>query len=68
MNREQRRRQQRAARQHRTRTAIHVLAETYECPDCLADTELVHEAPGLYRLNVMHDSTCPTYRAMGTTN
>lgn len=58
MNREQRR------RQRRTRTLVHAMAEQYECPDCLADTELIQEQPGLYRLKVMHDATCPTYRAM----
>lgn len=61
MNREQRRR---AARRRRTERFIRTYADSYECPDCNADTRLEHLAPGVHRLKVMHDETCPTYAAM----
>lgn len=37
-----------------------------DCPDCDADTELVAnpEHPGIWHLNIRHDDTCPSYRAM----
>ena len=56
VNREQRR----AARRAGVPQEAIAYAESYSCPDCLADTELVID--GLPVLNVRHDDTCPTYR------
>lgn len=37
-----------------------------DCPDCNADTELARDPdhPGVWRLNIRHDDTCPTYRRL----
>lgn len=32
------------------------------CPDCDASTRLVEESPRIFRLTIMHDDTCPTWR------
>lgn len=34
------------------------------CPDCNADTQTVEIAPNITIMQVLHDDTCPTYRAM----
>lgn len=39
-------------------------ADGYRCPDCLSDSELVEQAPGVFVLTVAHDQTCPTLRRM----
>lgn len=33
------------------------------CDDCDAWQTLTNEGPGIYRLTVHHDSTCPAWRA-----
>lgn len=39
-------------------------AAGYRCLDCNSETELVELVPGVFRLNVAHDATCPTLRRM----
>lgn len=34
------------------------------CDDCTAYQTMTQDAPGVYRLTVHHDGTCPSYRAM----
>lgn len=34
------------------------------CPDCDAEQVLSEWSPGVLRLEVRHDATCPTWRAM----
>lgn len=47
--------------------AVLAIADAYQCPDCNVDKHVVEDEPGLYRIVVMHDSTCPTYRVMSRT-
>jgi hypothetical protein len=65
MNRAQRRA---AARREAKRDAGRQLATAYaddhRCPDCLSEQSLVQHAPGVMVLEVRHDRTCPSYRAM----
>lgn len=35
----------------------------WACPDCDADTRMVMMSPGVYKLEVLHDPTCPWLRA-----
>lgn len=42
----------------------HLVAASYQCPDCDADTELIEDQPGIWRLKVMHDDTCPVLLSM----
>lgn len=63
MNREQRRRA--ARRSPITAEDIkRVVGTTDGCPDCDADVTLRQAATGVWQLQVAHDGTCPTYRAM----
>ncbi len=39
-------------------------AERYHCPDCVSETELTELAPGVFRLAVLHDETCPVLRRL----
>lgn len=39
-------------------------AAGYRCPDCNSDTELSELVPGVFRLAVLHDETCPTLRRL----
>lgn len=34
------------------------------CDDCTAFQTMTQDGPGVYRLTVHHDDTCPSYRAM----
>ncbi len=34
------------------------------CPDCPADIGLTRLAPGVWRIDIQHEDTCPAYRAM----
>lgn len=63
MNRADRRK---AARENRLPDIEH-LGHMYACPDCHADRHLSEVAPGMYRLVVAHDETCPTYRSLKET-
>lgn len=38
------------------------------CPDCTATQELTQYSPGVMILEIRHDNTCPTYRAMQEEN
>lgn len=40
------------------------IANSDACPDCNADTQAVEIAPNITIMQVLHDDTCPTYRAM----
>ncbi|CAH0207362.1 hypothetical protein [Microbacterium sp. Bi121] len=33
------------------------------CPDCDSDFVLYEAEPGIYGVTILHDETCPTYRA-----
>jgi len=46
---------------------VRAFANSYRCPDCTADTELVNPSPSVFVLNVRHDTTCPAYAAMCAT-
>lgn len=62
MNREARRRQDRA---HRTAQALAAAAPTMPgCPDCSAHVEPEEVSPGVLALNVMHDDSCPAWQVM----
>lgn len=61
MNREERRR---AARAQRATELPRQIADAYKCPDCNVDRRLVQDSPGVFVLRVLHDDTCPAYRAM----
>lgn len=65
MNREQRRAAGRRAKRQGGQQLAHAYADDYACPDCLSEASLVEHAPGVMLLEVRHDDTCPTYRAMG---
>lgn len=58
----------RANRRRRTREApasIRAFAATYRCPDCLSEmTCPVQDRFGIWRIEVRHDDTCPTWRAI----
>ncbi|CAN5121020.1 hypothetical protein BH11ACT1_BH11ACT1_19300 [soil metagenome] len=46
----------------RTRTPDEIVlnfAAAYACPDCGSENELTTDFPGVYRLTVRHDPTCP---------
>lgn len=60
MNRAERRRQRRRS----PSPLVQAYAAAYRCPDCIAETRLEQHGPGLYRLVVAHDDTCPTFRQM----
>ena len=32
------------------------------CPDCAAEQTLTEELPGLWKLTIAHDDTCPALR------
>jgi hypothetical protein len=65
MNRAQRRAaSRREAKQAVGRQIASAFAD-YRCPDCSSEQSLVEHAPGVMLLEVRHDATCPTYRAMG---
>jgi len=34
------------------------------CQDCDADLRVTENPPGVFRLSIIHDSTCPTFRRM----
>ncbi|MBA2529956.1 MAG: hypothetical protein H0V19_08365 [Euzebyales bacterium] len=59
MNRAQRR----AARRAGVPEPALSYAESYQCPDCSADTQL-QVVDGLPVLDVRHDDSCPRYRQM----
>lgn len=62
MNRAQRRALARAVRTSREIAAA--MASAPGCADCTAHVEPHEISPGVLRLAVMHDDTCPTYLAM----
>jgi hypothetical protein len=67
MNRAQRRAaSRREAKQAVGRQLATAYAAEYECPDCLSEQSLVEYSPGVLLLEVRHDETCPSYRAMET--
>ena len=35
----------------------------YRCPDCDNDIRLHQDEYGVWRLDILHDDTCPWYRA-----
>lgn len=39
-----------------------------DCPDCNSEIDVQIVAPGIYRLTIRHDDTCPNYRAMKKEN
>ncbi len=45
------------------RIAVRV-ASNYSCPDCLAHTSLGEPFPGVFKVLVAHDPTCPSYQSM----
>jgi hypothetical protein len=55
----------REAEQAAGRQLAREYAADYRCPDCLSEQELVEHSPGVMVLEVRHDETCPSYRAMG---
>ncbi len=59
MNRQQRR----AARRAGIDPAAITYAADYSCPDCACETEFRIES-GLPMLNVLHDTSCPAWRAI----
>ncbi len=61
MNRAQRRAAARRAPAH-----MRAFALAYRCPDCLSETAepVLVDARGVWRVNVHHDETCPTYRRL----
>jgi len=62
------RRQRRTRRLEATPGArVRAFANSYRCPDCLADTELINPSTNVYVLNVRHDMSCPSYAAMCAT-
>jgi hypothetical protein len=67
MNRAQRRATaRREAKQAVGRQMAREYAADYRCPDCLSEQSLVEHSPGVMVLEVRHDQTCPSYRAMET--
>lgn len=62
MNRRQRRANPRPP------AALLAFARAYQCPDCLSENaEPVLVDPsggGVWRLEIRHDETCPTYRSL----
>jgi hypothetical protein len=36
----------------------------YRCPDCDSDIRLRQDEHGVWRLDILHDDTCPTYRRL----
>ena len=36
----------------------------YRCPDCDNDIRLHQDEYGVWRLDIMHDDACPTYRRL----
>ncbi len=59
MNRAQRRLHARHAP-----ASIRAFAAAYRCPDCLSETTRPVQDRGIWRIEVRHDDTCPTWRAM----
>lgn len=40
-----------------------IVAHSGQCPDCDADARLVEVEPRVFRLSILHDSTCPAWRS-----
>jgi len=63
------RRQRRGARRVEATPGARVraFANSYRCPDCLAETELINPSTNVFVLEVRHDLSCPSYAAMTAT-
>lgn len=58
------RKERRAARK-RAPANVRAFADTYRCPDCASESAAPYmDAHGIWRLEVRHDGTCPTYRRL----
>ncbi|MDP9093406.1 MAG: hypothetical protein M3N95_10835 [Actinomycetota bacterium] len=51
-------------RNHDARRLAAAFGHDYRCPDCHARKNLTEHTPGVFVLDIEHDATCPTYRAM----
>jgi hypothetical protein len=68
VNRRDRRRKRRPCPPHRRPSeTVRAVAALYRCPDCMSTVDEPVLADGtsrVWRLNVRHDDTCPTYRRL----
>lgn len=74
MSRAERRARQRAARRRKSRPIIagpvfigspEVIAQLDpHCPDCASEIEFWTDDAGMRRVDVLHDATCPIWRAL----
>ena len=45
------------------REMARVFGDMLHCPDCDSDAEMVEHVPGVWLLEVAHESTCPLWRS-----
>lgn len=43
--------------------AVRAVADGYRCPDCDNSTRVSLDQSGMWRLDVLHDDTCPWFSA-----